>query len=81
MEGGYVNQEEKGGEGRTWGGPYRAWGGYVGDTLEEESTFPSRQEGGDQVNHVWGYVFGKEEGPELRRIQVVEAGLYFNEEG
>ena len=49
--------------------------------MEDECTFPPHEKGGDPVDHVGGYVLGKEEGPKLCRIHVVEAGLYVEEEG
>ena len=49
--------------------------------MEDECALPSCEEGGDPVNHVRGYVLGEEEGPEFGRIDVVEAGLYVEEEG
>ena len=63
------------------GGPYRDRGGYAAGALEDKRTPPSRQEGGDPVDHVRGYVLGEEQGPELSRVDVVEASLYVEEEG
>ena len=62
------------------GGPYRDRGGYRGGALENERALSPSQEGGNPVDHVEGYVFGKEKGPKLRHIHVVKSGLYVEEE-
>ena len=76
-----VDKEEKGGQWGALGGPYRDRGRYVRGSLEDVGTLPPRKEGGDPVDHVRGYVFGEEEGPQLSRIDLVEAGFYVEEEG
>ena len=81
MEGGDVDQEEKGGEGTTLGGPYRDRSGYVRSALEDERSLSSSNEGRDPVDHVGGYVLGKEEGQKLCRIDIVKAVFYVKEEG
>ena len=52
-----------------------------GGTLEDEGAPSPSEERGNPVDHVGGYVFGMEEGPELGRVDIVEAGLYVVEEG
>ena len=81
MEGGDVNEKQQGRQRGALGGPYRDRGGYAWGTLEDQCSLPSRKEGGDPVDHVGGYVFGEQEGSELGRVDVVEAGLYVEEEG
>ena len=49
--------------------------------MEDQCALPSGKEGGDPVDHLGGYVSGEQEGPELGRTDVVEAGLYVKEEG
>ena len=81
MKGGNVDEEEKGGQRGALGGPYRDRGRYVGGALKDEGAPPPSEERGNPVDHVRGYVFGEEEGSELGRVDVVEAGLYVEEEG
>ena len=80
MEWSDVDQEEKGGERRALGGPYREWGGYIGGPLEDKGTLSSRKERGDPVDHIYGNVFGEEDEPKLRRVDIVQASLYVKEE-
>ena len=80
MEGGNVDEEEKGGERGTLRGSYRDRGRYVGGALEDEGAPSPRKERGNSVDHVGGYVPGEEVGSELGRVNVVEAGLYVEEE-
>ena len=63
------------------GGPYRDQSGYARGAMEDERTLPPCEEGGDPVDHIRGYVFGKQEGPKLGRVDVVKTGLYVEEEG
>ena len=81
MKGGNIYEEEEGRERGTLGGPYRDRGRYVGGALDDEGAPPPSEERGNPVDHVRGYVFGEEEGPELGCVDVVEAGLYVEEEG
>ena len=81
MKGDNVDEEEEGGQRGTLRGPYRDRGRYVRGALEDEGESPPSEERRDPVDHVRGYVFGKEEGLELGRVDVVEAGLYVEEEG
>ena len=48
--------------------------------MEDEGAPSPREERGNPVDHVGGYVFGEEEGSELGRVDIVEAGLYVEEE-
>ena len=63
------------------GGPYRDQGGYPRGALEDEGPPPPREEGGNPVDHVGGYVSGEEEGPKPICVDFVEAGFYVEEEG
>ena len=81
MKGGNVDEEEEGGHRGTLRGSHRDRGRYVGGALEDEGAPSPSEERGDPVDHVRGYVFGEEEGSELGRVDVVEAGLYVEEEG
>ena len=49
--------------------------------MEDEGAPSLSEEGGNPVDHVGGYVFGQEEGSELGCVDVVEAGLYVEEQG
>ena len=49
--------------------------------MEDEGTPPPCEEGRNPVDHVGGYVFGEEEGPELSHVDFVKASLYIEEEG
>ena len=81
MEGGDINEEKEGGQRGPLGGPYRDRSRYIGRLLEDESTLPSCEEEGDPVDQVRGYAFGEKKGSQFRRIDVVETGLYVEEEG
>ena len=63
------------------GGPYRDPGGDVRGALEDQGALPTCKEGGDPVEHAGGYISGKEEGSQLGRIYIVEAGFYVEKEG
>ena len=79
MEGGDINQEEEGGQRGALGGSYRDGGWAIGGALGDKSALPPREEGGDPFDHIGGYVFGEEKGPQFCRIDIVEADLYIRE--
>ena len=81
MKGGNVDEEEKRGQQGTLWGSYRDRGRYVRGALEDEGAPSPREERGNPVDHVGGYVLAEEEGPELGRVDVVQAGLSVEEEG
>ena len=81
MKGGNVDEEKKGRQRGALRGSYLDRGRYVGGALEDECAPSSSEERGNPVDHVGGYVFGEEEGWELGRVDIVEAGFYVKEEG
>ena len=81
MEGDDVDEEEKGRQWGAFGGPYRDHGRYAGGTFKDEVTSSSCEEGGDTVDHIGGYVFGEQAGPELRRVDIVKTSFYVEKEG
>ena len=81
MEGGDVDEEEKGEQwGALWG-PHRDGGRYAWGTLEDEGAPPPHEEGRNPVDHVGRYVLGQEERPKLSCVDVIKACLYVEEEG
>jgi len=71
---------QRGDWGPLWGA-YRDRGGGVRGSLEQQGASPFRQEGGDPVNHVRGYVGGQEPSSEGGGVDIVEAGFDVEQEG
>ena len=49
--------------------------------MKDWGALPPCKEGGDPVDHVREYVLRQEEGPQLRRVDVIKASFYVEEEG
>ena len=81
MKGGNVDEEKKGRQRGTLWGSYRDRGRYVGGALEDEGAPAPSEARTNPVDHVGGYDSGEEEGSELGRVDIVEAGLYVEEVG
>ena len=81
VEGGDVDNEQEGGDGRALRGAHGNWREHLRRSLEEESTFSVGEEAAEPSYDVPMYAFVSQGRGELRWIDIVKASLDVEEQG